>query len=157
MFMERINQFPKTLVVDAREVSANCVGLNIRRAARQITRSLDERLAESGLTLAQFGLLAQIAGAKDDRIGALAQRTGLEQSTLSRNLHLLEKAGLIEIATVDTDLRRRLVWLTEHGAHRLEKAIPVWREANKELSKILGLKEIKTLAFRSMRLPSNAA
>jgi DNA-binding MarR family transcriptional regulator len=155
--MKRINPSPKMLVVDAREVSANCVGLNMRLAARQVTRSLDERLAESGLTLAQFGLLAQIAGAKDDRIGALAQRTGLEQSTLSRNLHLLEKAGLIEIATVDTDLRRRLVWLTEHGAHRLEKAIPVWRAANKELSKLLGLKEVKALASRSMHLPSNAA
>lgn len=152
--MERINAPRKTLVVDARDVSANCVGLNMRAAARQITRCLDERLAKSGLTLAQFGLLAQVAGAKDDTIGALAQRTGLEQSTLSRNLHLLEKAGLIEIAAVDTDLRRRFVWLTEHGARRLEKAMPIWRAANKELSEILGLKEIKALASRSMHLPS---
>ena len=59
--------------------------------------------------------MAQIAAASDDTLGALAQRTGLEQSTLSRNLRMLEDEGLIEIAVVETDLRRRVVWLTETG------------------------------------------
>jgi DNA-binding transcriptional ArsR family regulator len=69
-----------------------------------------------GLTVAQLGLMAQIAITSDDTPGALAQRTGLDQSTLSRNLRTLEGEGLIEIAVVETDLRRRAVWLAETSA-----------------------------------------
>jgi len=47
------------------------------------------------------------------RWAQLAQRSGLDQSTLSRNLRMLEADGLIEIAVVETDLRRRAVWLTK--------------------------------------------
>jgi DNA-binding MarR family transcriptional regulator len=49
--------------------------------------------------------MAQIAAAADDTPGALAQRTGPEQSTLSRNLRILEKDGLVEIATAEHDQR----------------------------------------------------
>ncbi len=153
--MEKHNPLGKTLVADAREAIANCIGLNARLAARQITRIFDARLARSGFTLAQFGLLAQIAGARDDTIGALAERSGLDQSTLSRNLRLLEQAGLIEIAAVETDLRRRVVWLTEHGARRLEEALPTWRAVNDDLAKLLPLKQIRALASKSMRLASD--
>ena len=90
-------------------------------------------MAGCGLSVAQLGLMAQIAAADDDTLGALARRTGLEQSTLSRNLRTLETEGLIEIAVVERDLRRRAVWLTETGARRLEAAIPVWRKAHAKL------------------------
>ena len=33
-----------------------------------------------------------------------------------RTLRTLEAAGVVEIATVESDLRRRAVWLTETGA-----------------------------------------
>ena len=81
--------------------------------------------------------MAQIAAALDDPLGALAERTGLDQSTLSRNLRGLEAAGLVEIAIAEDDQRRRAVWLTEEGARRLEAAIPVWREAHAALAKRL--------------------
>jgi DNA-binding MarR family transcriptional regulator len=89
----------------------------------------------SGLSLAQFFLMAQIAAAPDDTLGALAERTGLDQSTLSRNLRGLEAAGYVEIAIAEDDQRRRAVWLTEEGARRLEAAIPVWRGAHAALAK----------------------
>src|SRR5689334_4270469 len=106
-------QSPKDLRSETRVLLAGCAGWNCRLAARRITQFLDDALAESGLSTAQLGLLALIAVIEDDTLGALAQRAGLEQSTLSRNLRTLEEAGLIEIATVESDLRRRAVWLTE--------------------------------------------
>jgi DNA-binding MarR family transcriptional regulator len=127
----------KTLRTDARALVDACAGWNSRLAARRITQFLDREMAGLGLTLAQTGLMAQIAVISDDTLGALAHRTGLDQSTLSRNLHKLEGEGLIEIATVETDLRRRAVWLTETGARRLEAAIPVWRRAHAKLAKLL--------------------
>jgi DNA-binding MarR family transcriptional regulator len=132
--MNAPKQSPKTLHADARAMVETCAGWNSRLAARRITQFLDRALAESGLTLAQLGLLAQIAAAEDDTLAGLARRTGLEQSTLSRNLKTLERAGLIEIAIVESDLRRRAVWLTERGARRLEAAIPLWRRAHAVLT-----------------------
>ncbi|HEV3177417.1 MAG TPA: MarR family transcriptional regulator, partial [Stellaceae bacterium] len=82
----------------------------------------------------------------DDTLSALAERTGLDQSTLSRNLRTLESEGLVEIAAVETDLRRRAVWLTEMGARRLEAAIPLWRKAHAKLARRLSPKLARRLA-----------
>jgi DNA-binding MarR family transcriptional regulator len=127
----------KTLRADARALVATCPGWNSRLAARRISQFLDRELRETGLTVGQLGLMAQIAAAGDDTLGALARSTGLEQSTLSRNLRTLEGQGLIEIAVVESDLRRRAVWLTEAGARRLEAAVPLWRKAQARLGKLL--------------------
>jgi len=136
----------KTLRADARALSESCPGWNSRLAARRITQFLDRELAELGLSVAQLGLMAQIAAAEDDTLGALAERTGLEQSTLSRNLRTLEREGLVEIAAVENDLRRRAVWLTETGARRLEAAIPVWRKAQAKLTRRLSPNFARRLA-----------
>ena len=133
--MARRPQAPaKTLVRDAQAAIAACAGWASRLAARRITNFLEERMHDSGLSLAQFGLMGQIAAAPDDTLGALAERTGLDQSTLSRNLRGLEAAGFVEIAIADDDQRRRAVWLTEQGARRLEAAIPIWRSAHAALA-----------------------
>ena len=109
-------------------------------------------MAVGGLSTAQIGLMAQIATAADDTLGALAQRIGLDQSTLSRNLRGLEADGLIEIAIVEADLRRRMAWLTETGARRLEKAIPVWRAAHAKLAKSLSVARVRRLASEAVTL-----
>jgi DNA-binding MarR family transcriptional regulator len=135
--MRKPNQAPKTLRSDARALVETCPGALSRLAARRITQFLDRELAVTGITSSQLALMAQIAAAEDDTLAALAHRSGLEQSTLSRNLRTLEVAGLIEIATVESDLRRRAVWLTETGARRLESAIPVWRKAQAKLGRAI--------------------
>jgi DNA-binding MarR family transcriptional regulator len=132
--MKSPRQPRKTLRTDARTLVEACAGWNSRLAARRITRFLDREMAGFGVSVAQVGLLALIAAASDDTLGALAQRSGLDQSTLSRNLRTLENEGLVEIAVVESDLRRRMVWLTETGARRLEAAIPIWRDANAKLA-----------------------
>ena len=146
MFMAPRKHTPKTLRDDARDVLRLCAGINIRLAARRITRFLETRMEETGLSVAQFGLMSQIAAAPDDTIAALAERAGLDQSTLSRNLRGLEKAGLVEIALVEKDLRRRAVWLTETGARRLEAAIPVWRQGHEELARLIGPARLRRIA-----------
>lgn len=132
--MARTTQGARSLRTDAAKLLERCVGTRCRSASRQITHFLDRELAVSGLSLAQIGLLAHVATASDDRIGEIAERMGLDPSTLSRNLRILENAGLVEIAVVERDLRRRAVWLTEQGARRLEAALPLWRKASQKLS-----------------------
>jgi DNA-binding MarR family transcriptional regulator len=142
----------KTLVADSRAAVDACAGWNARLAARRITAFLNRRMQESGLSLAQFGLMAQIASARDDTLGELAQRTGLEQSTLSRNLQVLEAAGLIEIAAGDRDARRRAVWLTEKGAMSLEAGLADWKRAHSELAKRLDPEAARRLALAAEAL-----
>src|SRR5882724_8090045 len=136
----------KTLRRDAITLLERCAGCNSRLAARHITAFLDRELGVSGFGVAQLGLMAQIAAASDDTLGALARRSGLEQSTLSRNLRTLENDGLIEIAAVEADLRRRAVWLTEKGARRLEATIPMWRKAHARLARRLAADDARRLA-----------
>ena len=142
----------RTLVRDARSAVQACAGWNSRLAARRITRFLDERMAESGVSVAQFGLMAQIAAASADTLGALAEQSGLDQSTLSRNLRALETAGLVEIAIAEADQRRRAVWLTETGARRLEAALRVWRAAHAELARRMDPSAARRLAAATERL-----
>lgn len=143
----------KSLRTDATRLIEECAGLNSRLVARRITQFLESELAGANVTLAQLGLMAQIAATPDDTIAALVMRTGLDQSTLSRNLRALEAEGLVEIAIVESDLRRRAVWLTEKGARRLEQAIPLWRDANARLSRHVGTDLALRLARETEKLP----
>lgn len=133
--MTRHRQAPKTLRSDARSALATCAGWNLRLAARRATQFMEQRMAEAGVSFSQFGLLAEIASAEDDTVSALAGRMGLDQSTLSRTLRTLEAEGLVEIAIVESDQRKRMVWLTEKGARRLETALAAWRQAHAALAK----------------------
>jgi DNA-binding MarR family transcriptional regulator len=144
--LENMQAIRKTLVADAKAAVEACAGWNARLAARRITQFLDRRIAPSGLSIAQFGLMAQIAAAEDDTLGALALRLGLDQSTLSRNLRALERDGLVEIAATEHDLRRRAVWLTEKGARQLEAALPLWREAHVAMGELIELDLARKLA-----------
>src|SRR5258708_15548286 len=74
----------KTLRSDARALVESCAGWNSRLAARRITQFLDRDMAASGLHAAPLRLMAPIAAITADTPGALAPRTGLHQSTLSR-------------------------------------------------------------------------
>src|SRR5258708_29432039 len=155
--MSATRQSQKTLRTVERALVEICAGWNSRLAARRITLFLEREMAGTGLSVAQLGLMAQIAVISDDTLGALAQRTGLEQSTLSRNLRTLEGEGLIEIAVVESDLRRRAVWLTETGARRLEAAIPVWRRAHAKLAEHVAPELARDLADATAALIGDRA
>ena len=111
------------------QAMTSCPGWRARQAARRVTAFMDQRLAPTGLSLAQFGLMSLIAASADDTIGGLAARGGFDPTTLSRNIDALAKKGWVEVVTSEKDRRRRAVWLTETGARMLSAAMPCWREA----------------------------
>lgn len=131
---------------EVRRLAASCAGVTIRQAARRVTQIYDEALRDNGLSVAQLGLMAVIATNEDDRMAALAEQAGLDPSTLSRNLRALERDGLIEIAAVEKDLRRRSVWLTEEGARRLQAALPAWQAVQQRVAEALPADLIQRLA-----------
>jgi DNA-binding MarR family transcriptional regulator len=135
---------------DARDALERCAGWNSRMAARRITRFIEARLAPAGLTSAQFAMLCLVAGAHDDTLGDLAEQADLDQSTLSRNLEGLVRAGWVTVALAEGDRRRRVACLTVAGAHRLEAAMPLWRHAQADLEQRLGA------ALQALRAASEA-
>ena len=142
----------KSLRTDARNALATCGAWNLRLAARRAAQFVEHRMAAAGISFAQFGLMAEIASAADDTITALAEHMGLDQSTLSRTLRTLEGDGLVEIAIVESDQRKRMVWLTEKGARRLEASISSWRQAHAELDKVLSTDLVQRLALEAQRI-----
>ena len=139
--------YPKRkLVSDARAAIEACAVSNARLAARRLTQFLTDHMKSSDLSVAQFGLMAQIAAASEDSLGALAERTGLDPSTLSRNLQVLEREGLVEMAPDEIDSRRRAVWLTESGARRLEAALEQWRHAHNKLAALIDVGAVRRVA-----------
>jgi len=144
--MTKPRQAPKTLRSDARAALETCAGWSLRQAARRATQFLEERMMASGVSFSQFGLMAEIASADDDTVSALAERMGLDQSTLSRTLRTLEADGLLEIAVVESDQRKRMVWLTEKGARRLEAALAIWRQAHAKLARQVSVELVQRLS-----------
>ena len=56
----------------------------------------------------------------------------MDRPTLTRSLEILSKEKLIENLKT-SDARKRIVKLTEKGYETLEKAIPLWKEAEEEI------------------------
>jgi len=129
--------------IDVREL-AQCTCLRLRRAARRVTQIYDHRLEPAGLTIGQFGLLAQLHGASLQGSGglsirALAERRGMDPTTLTRNLKPLKAQNLVADAADASDRRVRTVAITRRGRGKLREAVPLWRQAQAEVERILGI------------------
>jgi len=127
---------------DIREV-AQCSCLRLRRITRRVTQVYDRVMEPAGLTVGQFGLLARLYGAKARRevvpIGILAERMGMDPTTLSRSLKPLESSGLIDSSANAKDRRQRVVRITRAGITKLRQAVPLWRKAQRQIDDALGI------------------
>lgn len=117
----------------------------LRRAARSVTGFYDEALAPTGLRLSQFSMLAQLSGGKGVALGELAEALGLDRTTATRNLRLLERAGYVAIAAAEADGRRKAIGLTEAGRAVLRAAFPLWQGAQAALEKRHGAALVEQL------------
>src|SRR5262249_33096693 len=72
-------------------------------------------------------------------VGTLAERVGMDPTTLNRSLKPLEKMGLIANSSNPNDRRVRAVTITDAGTKKLVAALPKWREAQTRIDTTLGL------------------
>jgi DNA-binding MarR family transcriptional regulator len=106
-----------------------CFCLHLRRSARQVTQFYDERLRGSGLKTTQFQLLAAISQTGPTAQQPLADLMGMDRTTLTRNLALLQRNGFVTLETAAQDRRERSIALTPAGRTVLKKAMPLWQSA----------------------------
>jgi DNA-binding MarR family transcriptional regulator len=97
-----------------------------RREAHRLTRLYDEALRPHDLSIGQFTMLTTliIGGAAPMKV--LADRLGLERTTLTRNVDLAQERGLVAIRPGE-DGRERVVALTAQGRQSADEALPAWR------------------------------
>jgi DNA-binding MarR family transcriptional regulator len=107
---------------------AGCVCAGVRRAARALSQHYARHLSGTGLVGTQFSTLVALARGGAMPIGRLADKLGVERTTLTRNLRPLEKKHWIKISG-DADGRVHFVAITAKGRAMAQAALPHWRAA----------------------------
>jgi DNA-binding MarR family transcriptional regulator len=123
---------------------AECVCINLRRMSRMVSQIYDDALAPAGLKITQFCLLRAIARLGPVGVSALAEDQELDRTTLTRNLSLLERDGLIE-QSPGADKRTSLAQLTRVGNAAIARALPHWERVQEELRRSLGAQALAQL------------
>jgi DNA-binding MarR family transcriptional regulator len=106
----------------------------------------------SGIRVTQFTILSQLMLRGEMPIGKLADILGMERTTLTRNLTLLEAQKWISIKAGD-DPRSRISAITAQGRGIVRRAFPYWSKAQAQVGKMLGADgqaALKVLGSRSL-------
>jgi DNA-binding MarR family transcriptional regulator len=114
-----------------------CICIGFRRIARKFTDFYDKYLQPAGIGANQFSLLVNIDRMEGCAIGELARKINLEKSTLVRTLQPLLRAELI-VDKSQAKTRKRELYLTPAGKEVLQKALPLWTEAQENVKAKLG-------------------
>ena len=122
-----------------------CLCAAVRKTGRHLTKKYDQYLKPSGLKITQFSMLANIARNPSIAVTKLAELLVMDQTTVTRNLRVLEKAGYIHIETDTTDHRIKRTQVTGLGMCRMDEARPFWEKAQLEIERILGKESIERL------------
>jgi DNA-binding MarR family transcriptional regulator len=109
----------------------------LRAAARKTTAIFDEALAPAGITVAQFALLRKIERAGSLSLSELGRLAALDRSTVGRNVKVLQRMELVELAPGD-DLREATAALSKAGRIALREGAPLWDEAQRRIETRLG-------------------
>jgi DNA-binding MarR family transcriptional regulator len=119
-------------------LSFPCICARLRRTTRRVSQIYDRHLEPHGLTISQFGVMAQVRHGDAPSIGQLAERMVMDPTTLTRAIKPLERRGLLALAPDPSDRRTRRLALTETGRALLRAARPGWEAAQAELRTALG-------------------
>jgi DNA-binding MarR family transcriptional regulator len=119
------------------KIAGECVAVRLRTLNRVITNIYDNALRPLDLRVSQMNIL--VAGAKLGTARPLdvCDYLHLDVSTLSRNVERMRARGWLEVVP-DKDGRSHPFQLTPQGRKLLEKAVPAWKEAQKEVTRVLG-------------------
>ena len=126
------------------EETTPCYGASVRKASRILTRIYDEALLPSGLNLTQFSIAYLLKHHDTATISDLAAWMDTDKTAMGRNLSPMERNRLISVKQ-GKDRRSREVTLTPLGRARYEKAKPLWKQAQKQVEKMLGKSDATAL------------
>lgn len=115
----------------------DCLCIELRHAANAVTKQYDAALAPAGLNITQLSQLHRIQTLEQPTLKSLAEATGLDRSTLGRNMRVMEAHGLVRIEDGE-DARTRNIRLTHRGREAYQQGIPLWFGVQSALMDTLG-------------------
>jgi DNA-binding MarR family transcriptional regulator len=104
---------------------------------RVITNIYDDALRGLDLKVSQMNILVAAAKMGTARPIDVCEHLHLDVSTLSRNVERMRARGWLEVVP-DEDGRSQPFRLTPRGGKLLEKAVPAWSEAQRQVKQLLG-------------------
>jgi DNA-binding MarR family transcriptional regulator len=125
------------LQAEAKHVVSTCTCVHLRRAARAASHLHHQFLAPTGLGPGQFGILASISVAGSTTMTDLADSLVNDRTTITRNIALLERDGLV-LVVPGRDRRVREITLTEAGKQKVAEAYPLWLQAQASIREKIG-------------------
>jgi DNA-binding MarR family transcriptional regulator len=117
----------------------DCLCLASRAASRAITAVFDRHLRPHGIRATQFTLLTMLMLRGGTPIGVLAKSLGMDRTTLTRNVALLETKGWVQSRTGGSDARSHIVSVMGSGAKVARSALPAWRAAQNSVAGAIGV------------------
>ncbi len=114
-----------------------CACARLRRASRVVTRLYNRELRADGIEITQFTVLMALDQTGEIAQGELGKLLGLDSTTLTRMLRLLERRAWVG-REIGTDRRQHLWRLTPAGLKRLNESRPHWERAQERLRVVLG-------------------
>ncbi len=124
------------------ELRQTCLVLQMRGAARAATNFANDLLRPADLNVAQLALLASVNGHPDKTLSALSDVLSIDESTLTRNLVVLERRALVR-SEGGRGRGGKQVYLTAEGVSTLERGLKVWREMNERIVAEMSPEEIE--------------
>jgi DNA-binding MarR family transcriptional regulator len=132
----------------------SCACADVRRVARKLTSLYDSALAPAEITITQYSLLVNIGRAGQLSHTALAERLGMDRTTLTRNVRPLIKAKWVAVASGE-DRRQHLLQLTAAGKRKLSRSIRLWEKIQGQFVSEIGVQPLQELR-KLMRLAESA-
>lgn len=123
---------------------SECVCLNLRKANRAITQFYDDGMRITGFRSTQVAILRATLALEPVTITQLAETMVTDRTTLTRNLKLLERKGLITIKPGD-DRREHQVSIRQAGKAVVRKAYPGWERMQGKLIQAVGQARLNRL------------
>lgn len=120
-----------------------CTCSKLRKLTRAMSRLYDQHMAPVGLKITQYSVLAT-ASRDPLPVAELAERLGMDRTTLTRNLKPLTEAGWLALVP-GADSRQRIVSMTDAGRAKLAEAIPAWRAAQDAFEQLNGAEAVRSL------------
>jgi DNA-binding MarR family transcriptional regulator len=127
-----------------RRLLAPCAWSQVHRFATKLSSLYDGLLSPEGLTITQYSLLEDIERAGQLSHAVLAEKVGMDRTTLTRNLRPLTRARWVT-AGIGKDRRQRLLQLTAAGRRKLLRSFPLWEEAQRQFLSQIGIESLQEL------------
>ena len=125
-------------------ISGECLAVRVRLLNRTISGIYDEALRPLGMTVGQLNILVAVAKLGPLSPGDVARRLNMEKSTLSRNVDRMRGHGWIVVLPGESG-RHQTLGISSKGRKLLEKAVPLWKEAQERARAVLGQRGARSI------------